>query len=94
MPFIWTWFLSGVRTAKGFIEGLCGRDSITGEKLNGFERSMCFVGTVPFVGDVAKGFVKSAKVTKAISRTTKVAKWTDRAYTAKSGIDLLKKNDD
>ena len=86
-------FVPGFGTAKGVYEGFRGKDSITGENLNGFERTMCFVGAIPFVGNVAKGFTKSSKATKFVSNTTKAAKWADRAYTAKSGIDLVTDDD-
>ena len=82
-------FIPGVGTAKGFYEGFLGRDSITGEKLNGFDRAMCFVGAIPIAGSIAKGFTKSSKATKVISKTAKCAKWADRAYTAKNGVDLF-----
>ena len=68
-----------VGTAKGIYEGCYGKDSITGESLNGFQRSMCFLGAVPVVGTAFKSMVKSEKAIKNISRGAKAIKWADRA---------------
>ena len=87
-------FCPGVGTAKGIYEGFSGKDTVTGESLNAFERTMSFVGAVPLIGNVAKGFVKSEKAIKGISRTAKAAKWADRAYTAKVGYDIAFGDDD
>ena len=87
-------FVPGIGTAKGIVEGFSGKDSVTGESLNGFERTMSFVGAVPLIGNAAKGLVKSERAIKGISRTAKAAKWADRAYTAKEGYDLAFNNDD
>ena len=87
-------FIPGFGTAKCIYEGILGKDSITGEKLNGFDRTMCFVGAIPVAGNVAKTFVKSRKATKVISNGAKCAKWADRAYTAKNGVDLINDDDD
>ena len=87
-------FVPGVGTAKGVYEGFTGKDSVTGEELNGFDRAMCFVGAIPLVGNMAKGVTKSKKAVKAISVTSKCAKWADRAYTIKNGKDLFDNDDD
>ena len=74
-----------VGTAKGIYEGCYGKDSITGEKLSGFQRSMCFLGAIPIVGNACKSFVKSEKAIKNISRGAKGVKWADRAV---GGYDI------
>ena len=86
-------FVPGVGTTKGVYEGFAGKDSVTGEELNGFDRAMCFVGAIPLVGNVVKGVTKSNKAVKAISVTAKGAKWADRAYTIKNGADLFDNDD-
>ena len=94
----WLYYISGIFkswaelarfSSKGIFEGFSGKDTVTGESLNAFERTMSFVGAVPLIGNVAKGFVKSEKAIKGISKTAKAAKWADRAYTAKEGYDIV-----
>ena len=86
-------FVPGVGTTKGVYEGFAGKDFVTGKELNGFDRAMCFVGAIPLVGNVVKGVTKSNKAVKAISVTAKGAKWADRAYTIKNGMDLFDNDD-
>ena len=87
-------WVPGVGTAKGIYEGSRGKDAITGEELNGFQRSMCFVGAIPLVGNAAKFFTKSGKTIKYISRGAKVTKWADRAYGAYDAYDSATSNYD
>ena len=54
---------------------------------------MCFVGAIPFLGNVVKGVTKSNKAVKAISVIAKGAKWAYRAYTIKNGKDLFDNDD-
>ena len=86
-------FFPGVGTAKGVYEGFYGKDSVTGEPLNGFDRTMSFVGAIPIAGNIAKAVFKSNKASKVISKTAKCAKWADRAYTAKNGVELFQNDD-
>lgn len=55
------------------LEFITGRDAVTNEKLNGFERTMCAVGLIPLVGK----FVKNSSKVK---RVCKLAKNGDRLY--------------
>ena len=80
-------WVPGVGTAKGIYEGIRGQDVITKDNLNGFERTMCFVGAVPLVGNAAKTFTNSEKAIRNISRGAKAAKWADRAYGAYDAYD-------
>ena len=54
---------------------------------------MCFVGTIPCAGNIAKGFTKSTKAVKRISKVAKGAKWIDRAYSSKQAYDIINNND-
>ena len=83
-----------VGTAKGVYEGCFGKDTITGEPLNGFQRSMCFLGAIPVVGGACKSLVKSEKALKNISKGGKIIKWADRAYGAYDAYDSSTSNYD
>ena len=83
-----------VGTAKGIYEGCYGKDSITGENLNAFQRSMCFLGAIPVVGSACKSIIKSEKVLKNASKGAKVVKWADRAYGAYDAYDSATSNYD
>ena len=87
-------WVPGVGTVKGICEGTRGKDTITGEELNGFQRTMCFVGALPIVGNAAKTFTKSGKTIKNISRGAIVTKWADRAYGAYDAYDSATSNYD
>ena len=87
-------WVPGVGTAKGIYEGARGKDAVTGEPLNGFQRTMCFVGAVPLVGNAAKTFTKSEKAIRNISRGAKAVKWADRAYGAYDAYDSATSNYD
>ena len=89
-----TWLGTGVGTVKGICEGTRGIDTITGDELNGFQRTMCFVGALPLVGNAAKTFINSEKTIKNISRGAKVTKWADRAYGAYDAYDSATSNYD
>ena len=73
-------------TAKGIYEGLSGKDLITQKELSRFDRTMCFVGSVPLVGPLAKG---SSKAAKCVRTTAKAAKWIDRANLARKSVKVL-----
>ena len=79
--------ISPYGTAKGIIEGLSGKDIITQEDLNLFDRTMCFVGAIPLIGPLAKGTSKTAKF---IRRTAKAAKWVDEVNDLRNGVDLIR----
>ena len=68
-----------IGTAKGIYEGCYGKDSITCDNLNGFQRSMCFLGALPSVGSAFKSLAKSEKVLKNFSKGAKVIKGADIA---------------
>ena len=87
-------WVPGVGTAKGIYEEARGKDAVTGEPLNGFQRTMCFVGAVPLVGNAAKTFTKSEKAIRNISRGAKAVKWADRAYGAYDAYDSATSNYD
>ena len=44
-----------VENIKGVIEGATGKDTITGEELSTFERTLSFVSAAPIAGKFAKG---------------------------------------
>ena len=66
-------FVPGVGTAKGLYEGFTGKDSITGNKLNGFDRTMGFVSAVPAGGEIFKMFRISRKIIKNVAKCDKYA---------------------
>jgi hypothetical protein len=55
-------FLPGVGTVKGIIEAVTGRDLITGQELEWWER---LLGVIPVIGGVAGVAAAAAKVSKA-----------------------------
>ena len=80
-------FVPGIGTAKGLYEGFEGKDPVTGEDLNGFERAMGFVGAIPLVGGFIKGGTEGAKI---VSKGAKVAKFADDAYDGCHAISCAK----
>ena len=80
-------FVPGIGTAKGLYEGFSGKDAVTGENLNGFERAMGFVGAIPLVGGFIKGGSEGAKI---VSKGAKVAKLADDTYDGCHAISCAK----
>ena len=60
-----------VGSVKGIYEGFNGRDAVSGRSLNGFERTMSFVGATPLVGGFAKGASRTARLMRRISNGAK-----------------------
>ena len=87
-------WVPGVGTVKGIYEGTWGKDSITGESLNSFQRTICFIGAVPIFGNAAKSFTKSERAIRNISRGAKTIKWIDRGYGAYDAYDSITSNYD
>ena len=72
-------FVPGVGTVKGIYEGCSGKDSITGQKLNGFERSMSFVSAVPVGGNIFKAFKCNGKIVRNVAKINRYAGNIERA---------------
>lgn len=88
----WVPFLG---TVKGIYEGCYGKDVITSENLNVFQRAMCFLGAIPGVGSIfKKSFVKSEQALKNASKGAKAIKWADRAYGVYDAYDSATSNYD
>ena len=68
-------FVPYVGTAKGIIEGITGRDLVTGEKIDLFSRVMGIIPGAKAVGKGTKATVKGIKATvKGIKATGKIIK--------------------
>ena len=66
-------FVPVVGTAKGIYEGFSGKDSITGDKLSGFERTMSFISAVPVGDEVFKMFRTSRKIARNVAKINRYA---------------------
>ena len=64
---------SPIGNIKCGLEALSGYNSVTFEKLDDFDRAMCFVGMIPYVGNIVKKFAKTGKAMKRIKFVSKVA---------------------
>ena len=68
-------FVPYVGTAKGIIEGITGRDLVTGEKIDLFSRVMGIIPGAKAVGKGTKATVKGVKATvKGVKATGKIIK--------------------
>ena len=70
-------FIPIVSNVKGFIEACSGEDTITKEKLSGVDRSLSFVGAIPFgsflkIGSHLKKGQKMIKVAEKVKKTGKI----------------------
>ena len=70
---------SPIGNIKCGLEALSGYNSVTFEKLDDFDRAMCFVGMIPYVGNIVKKFAKTGKAMKRIKFVSEVA----------GGVDVL-----
>ena len=64
---------SPIGNIKCGLEALSGYNSVTFEKLDDFDRAMCFVGMIPYVGNIVKKFAKTGKAMKRIKFVSGVA---------------------
>jgi hypothetical protein len=82
-------FVPGIGTAKGVYEGFSGKDSITGQKLTPFERSMSFVGAVPVGGEIFKMFKTSRKIIRNVAKINRYAGNIERANNGHTIVNTL-----
>ena len=64
---------SPIATFKNAVEALSGYNMVTFEKLNDYERTMCFVGLIPGLGAITKKVVKSIKALNRVNNVVKIA---------------------
>ena len=86
-------FVPGVSTVKGLYEAYSGEDKITGENLTFVDRTLSFIGAIPFGGLFKNGkHLKNAvKFTKAAKRAKVAGKLKNAAKFAKAGTRAMKK---
>ena len=80
--------------AKGGYEFFFGRDPVTNEELNGFDRTMSGVGLIPLVGKFVKSGSKLKKVCKLAKHVDNVYNTYNTTQTAFSKIFRENENED
>ena len=86
-------FVPGVSTVKGLYEAYSGEDKITGENLTLVDRTLSFIGAIPFGSFFknAKHLKNAGKFTKAAKRAKDAGKLKNAAKFAKAGARAMKK---
>ena len=75
---------------KPAIEAISGRDFVTREKLNDFERVMSIFASIPILGIITKFVKYSSKFAKFSNRPKKMIEIMDNIYNDKDEINLGK----
>lgn len=83
-------FIPFVGTAKGIVEAVTGRDLITGEKLQPWERAL---GLIPIVGKLGRGAKAIGKVADGIDAIHDIKKLQKGAVATESLTDAAKAAD-
>ena len=79
-----------VGDVKCGLEFITGRDAVTNEKLNGFERMMCGVGLIPLAGKFVKNGSKLKKVCKLADHVDEVYSY----YNTQSAISKARRENE
>ena len=66
--------LSPLGNWKSLFEAFSGKDFITRQKLNYFERGMCIIGAIPFAGNVVKLFKRCKPLVRGFNRVKRISK--------------------
>ena len=83
-------FAGPLISIKPAIEAMIGRDFVTREKLNDFERVMSIIASIPILGTITKIVKYSSKFAKFSNRSNKVIEIINNIFNDKYEIDLGK----
>ena len=83
-------FAGPLVSIKPAIEAMIGRDFVTREKLNDFERVMSIIASIPILGTITKIVKYSSKFAKFSNRPKKMIEIIDNIYNDKDEINLGK----
>ena len=83
-------FVGPLTSIKPAIEAIIGRDFVTKEKLNDFEKIMSIFAAVPILGTITKIVKYSAKFSKFYKSPEKIKEIINNILNAKDEIDLGK----
>ena len=83
-------FSGPLTSIKPSIEAMIGRDFVTREKLNDFERVMSFIASIPILGTITKIAIYSSKFAKVSNRSNKIIKIINNIFNDKYEINLGK----
>ena len=86
-------FVPGVSNVKGVYEAYYGKDLITGEELSTTERTLSFIGAIPFGNylTIGKHFKNGQKYFKAAQRAKNLGKIKNALNFAKAGARAMQK---
>ena len=83
-------FAGPLKSIKPAIEAIIGRDFVTKEKLNNFEKIMSIFASIPAIGTINKIVKLSSKFVKFYRRPEKIMEIIINIYEGKDEIDLGK----